>query len=194
MKLANAFIGIFMLATGTKVSAQTCADFSGDYINAVDTAHPKVQLVQLACESLTLIDNAGLVWNMKLDGTPNALPGNLSAEIRNVISEGTYTVKTGRYPNELNITGHAMLNLEIPITKAKLGVEVEYTSHAYLLNYSFDRNSRLIEVDTDSVKLLSVTDASGAIVGGQLQGFIQGANWIADIAKHSLDTKLMVQK
>jgi hypothetical protein len=56
------------------------------------------------------------------------------------------------------------------------------------------KNLQQIKLVTDSIKLLSVSDAHGAIVGGQTQGFLQGANWIADLAMHCLDTKLLIRQ
>ena len=192
MKIANTVIGIFLFSLGAPVFALPCDDVSGDYINVSDTANPEVKLRQIGCESITLTDNSGVDWTMKLDGTPNSIPKGLPAEIHNVITDGSYTVtRNQNYPDELKIVVHGTVNLVMPITKTKLAVEIEYTSRAYLLDF---QKKGKIQLETDSFKLLSVTDFNGAIVGGQVQGFLQGANLIANAAKHSLDVTLKIRQ
>jgi hypothetical protein len=107
------FITLALILIPLPVFAQTCDDFSGDYINLNDTARPEIKIRQSGCESITLTDNSGVDWLMQLDGTSNKMPKGLPKEFYDVIADGSYTV-TRSSINELKITARAKLNVEMP--------------------------------------------------------------------------------
>jgi hypothetical protein len=169
---------------GVQLSAEQCVKFAGYYINVTDTAKPHVKLLQDECRSITLVDNAGVSWPIYLDGRATQLPEGISKQFGVGMKDAYYSASlVNSY--QIQLKAHTKVSLLTPGSKFQINTEVEYQANVYILD---SQNKPSISVVTASLKLLSVD--AGSVAQEQTAGFLQGANWVLDMAKHMLDTTL----
>src|ERR1700688_524833 len=109
-----------------------CANAGGNYVNDTDPAHPAVKIEQTGCQHITVTDNAGVAYQLEMDGRSNTLSrGPGEGDGIPLLTNTRYTAEWTNI-NTIHLKARATLAFTPPNTPVRISVQLEYDGEALI--------------------------------------------------------------